>query len=154
MLHVQLIVTFFTNSNRLFVLHQQNADITCVNGRVKDYVVRKDFATTYVKNDDKHHYSLGVGLLADGMKRFWMLEENRGRNKLRLEKSGSEQAVIVVVVQTHRVGRDISVGIVTRYGLDGLGSNPGGAKFSAPVQTGSGAHPSPYKMGTGSLSLV
>ena len=49
-------------------------------------------------------------------------------------------------------GRDSSVGIATRYGLDGPGSNPGwGARFSAPVQTGPGAHPVSYIMGTGSF---
>jgi len=32
------------------------------------------------------------------------------------------------------------------------GSNPGGAKFSAPVQTGPGAHTASYTMGTGSIS--
>jgi hypothetical protein len=45
--------------------------------------------------------------------------------------------------------RDSSVGIVTRYGLEGPGSNPGGARFSAPIQTGSGAHPASCTMGTG-----
>ena len=35
------------------------------------------------------------------------------------------------------------------------GSNPGGeARFSAPVQIGSGAHPISYTMGTGSLPGV
>ena len=43
------------------------------------------------------------------------------------------------------------VGIATCYGLDGPGSNPGGALFSAPVQTGPGAHPASCTMGTGSL---
>jgi hypothetical protein len=33
------------------------------------------------------------------------------------------------------VGRDSSVGIATCYGLDVLGSNPVGVRFSAPVQT-------------------
>ena len=38
------------------------------------------------------------------------------------------------------MGRNGAVGIATRYGLDGPGSNPGwGARFSAPVQTGHGA---------------
>ena len=53
------------------------------------------------------------------------------------------------------MGRDSAVGIATRYGLD----NPGiesrwGATFSAPVQTGPGAHPSSCTMGTGSLLEV
>jgi hypothetical protein len=51
--------------------------------------------------------------------------------------------------------RDSSVGIATRYGLDGPGSNPGGeARFSAPVQTGSRAHTASYTMGTGSFPGV
>ena len=42
-----------------------------------------------------------------------------------------------------------SVGIATEYGLDGPGSNPGGA-----VQTGPGTHPASCKMGTGSFPGV
>ena len=39
------------------------------------------------------------------------------------------------------MGRDSSVGIATRYGLDGLGiESRWGARFSAPAQTGPGAH--------------
>ena len=35
------------------------------------------------------------------------------------------------------------------------GSNPGGGvRFSSPVQTGPGAHPASYKMGTGSFPRV
>jgi hypothetical protein len=48
-----------------------------------------------------------------------------------------------------KVDRGSSVGIATRYGLDGPGSNPiGGAKYSAPFLFGPGAHPAPYIMGT------
>jgi hypothetical protein len=48
------------------------------------------------------------------------------------------------------MGRDSSVGIATGYGLDALGIEcPWGARFSAPVQTGPGAHPASYTMGTG-----
>ena len=51
------------------------------------------------------------------------------------------------------MGRDSSVGIATRYELDGPGIEfRWGARFSAPVQTGPGAHPAPYTMGTGSFS--
>jgi hypothetical protein len=50
-------------------------------------------------------------------------------------------------------GRDCSIGVATRYWLDDPGIEPRwGARFSAPVQTGRGAHPASYKMGTGSLS--
>jgi hypothetical protein len=48
--------------------------------------------------------------------------------------------------------RDSSVGIATRYGLDGPGiESRWGARFSAPVQVGLGAHPASYTMGTGSF---
>jgi hypothetical protein len=46
---------------------------------------------------------------------------------------------------------DSVVGITTRYGLAVRLSNPGGASFSAPVQTGSEAHPASCTMGTGSF---
>ena len=45
---------------------------------------------------------------------------------------------------------DSSVSIATRYGLDGLGiESRWGARFSALVQTGPGAQPASYTMGTG-----
>ena len=44
--------------------------------------------------------------------------------------------------------RDSSVGIATRYGLDGPGiESQWGVRFSAPVQTGPGAHPASRTMG-------
>jgi hypothetical protein len=49
------------------------------------------------------------------------------------------------------VGRDSSIGIVTSYGLDGPGIE---SWSSAPVQTGSEAHPASYTVGTGSFSGV
>ena len=49
--------------------------------------------------------------------------------------------------------RDSSVSIATCYRLDGPGiESQWGVKFSAPVQTGSEAHPTSCTMGTGSLS--
>ena len=47
------------------------------------------------------------------------------------------------------IGRGSSVGIATRYGLDapGIESRLGGARFSAPVQTGPGPHPAPQYIG-------
>jgi hypothetical protein len=44
-----------------------------------------------------------------------------------------------------------SVGITTDYGLDGPGSNAGGGEILRPIQTGPGAHPASYTMGTGSF---
>jgi hypothetical protein len=52
------------------------------------------------------------------------------------------------------VGRDKSVGVATGYGLDVPGSNPGLARFSAPIQIDPGAHPASYTMGTGSFPGV
>jgi len=50
------------------------------------------------------------------------------------------------------VGRDSSVGIAIRYGLDGPGIEcRWGARFSAPVQTGPAAHPTSCTIGTGSF---
>jgi len=45
-----------------------------------------------------------------------------------------------------------SVGIVTGYGLDGLGIEfRWGARFSAPVQDGPGTHPASCTIGSGSF---
>jgi hypothetical protein len=50
------------------------------------------------------------------------------------------------------VGRDSSVGIATRYGLDGpVIESRWRARFSAPVQTGPPAHTASCRMGTGSF---
>ena len=52
-------------------------------------------------------------------------------------------------------GPGSSVGIATDYGLDGPGiESRWGARFSAPVQTGPGAHPSSCTMGTVSFPGV
>jgi hypothetical protein len=45
-------------------------------------------------------------------------------------------------------------GVVTRYGLEGLGIILVGVRFSAPIQTGPGAHPASCTMGTGSFPGV
>jgi hypothetical protein len=48
------------------------------------------------------------------------------------------------------MGRDSSVGIAARYGLGGPGiESQWGARFSASVQTGPGAHPASCTLGTG-----
>ena len=53
------------------------------------------------------------------------------------------------------MGRDSSVGIATRYGLDGPGiESRWGARFSVSVQTDPGAHPDSYTMGTVSFPGV
>jgi len=51
--------------------------------------------------------------------------------------------------------RDSSVGIATRYGLDGPGiESRWRARFSAPVHTGPWAHSAFYTLGTGSFRGV
>ena len=53
------------------------------------------------------------------------------------------------------IGPGSSVSIAAGYGLDGLGiESRWGARFSAPVQTGPGAHPASCTMGTGSFPGV
>jgi hypothetical protein len=53
------------------------------------------------------------------------------------------------------LGQDSAVAIATRYGLGGPGDRiPVGGEFYAPVQTGPGAHPVSYTMGTGSFPGV
>ena len=53
------------------------------------------------------------------------------------------------------MGRDSSVGIATRYGLDGPGiESRWGARFFAPVQTSPGAYPACCTIGSGSFTGV
>ena len=49
------------------------------------------------------------------------------------------------------VNRDSSVGIATRYRLDGPGMECRWGEFPAPVQNGPEAHSASYTMGIGSL---
>jgi hypothetical protein len=58
-------------------------------------------------------------------------------------------------IRTVIMGRNSSVGIATRYGLDDLMiESRWGARFSAPFRTGPGAHPASYTMCTGSFPRV
>jgi len=54
----------------------------------------------------------------------------------------------------HRRGRDNSVGIATRYGLQVRDRVPVRTRFSVPIQTVPGANPASSTMGTGSLPGV
>jgi hypothetical protein len=57
--------------------------------------------------------------------------------------------------KAYDVGRDSSVGIATPYGLDGQGMESRlGARFFAHVQTGPGALPASYTIGTGPFTGV
>jgi hypothetical protein len=62
---------------------------------------------------------------------------------------------ILQCLKCYKSGPGSSVGIATGYGLDGPGiESRWGARFSAPVQTGAGAHPASCTMRTGSFSGV
>jgi hypothetical protein len=64
-------------------------------------------------------------------------------------------AVFFILHVTAVVGQGSSGSIATRYGLDGPGINScWGARCSAPVHTGLGAHPASYTMGIGSFPTV
>jgi len=64
--------------------------------------------------------------------------------------NGSEVVSLYSAV-LQKFGPGSVVGIATGYGLDGPGiESLWGARFSAPVQTGPGAHPASCTMGTGS----
>ena len=59
---------------------------------------------------------------------------------------------LLVLIYLFLVRRGSSVGIATRYGLDGPGDRiPVAARFSVPAQTGPGAHPASCTMGTRSF---
>jgi len=61
--------------------------------------------------------------------------------------------MVIIIIIKGWASPGSSVGIATRYGLDGPGiESRWGRDFSAPVQTGPGAHPASYTIGTGSLS--
>jgi len=60
-----------------------------------------------------------------------------------------------MLVFIHKTGPDSSVGIATDYGLVGPGiESRWGARFSASVQTGPGAHTASRRLGTGSFPGV
>ena len=60
-----------------------------------------------------------------------------------------------ITVLCDAVCRDSSVGIETRYGLDGTGiESRWGVRFSTTVRTGTGGHPASYTTGTGSFPGV
>ena len=67
----------------------------------------------------------------------------------------TSQCGTLITVPCASVDRESSVGVATCYALDGPGvESRWGRRFSAPVQTGPGAHPSSYSMGTESFSGV
>jgi hypothetical protein len=69
-----------------------------------------------------------------------------------------EEGRVITTLYTPQSGawnQSSSVDIANRYGLDGPEiESPVGARFSAPVHTGSETHPPSYRMGTGSFPGV
>ena len=63
--------------------------------------------------------------------------------------------ILVTAATMLRMGRDNSVGIATRYELDGPGiESRWEARFSGPVHTDPGAHPASSTIVTGTLPGV
>ena len=89
-----------------------------------------------------------------GFKAF--IGEGKVKGPLKDQVSHPHKTISKITVLIVWRGRDSSVGIATGYGLDspGIESRWGGARFSAPVQTGPEAHPASYTMGTGSFPGV
>ena len=64
----------------------------------------------------------------------------------------STQALFIICTSPESMGRDSSVGMATRYELNGPGiETRWGARFSAPVHIGPGTHQATYTMRTGSF---
>jgi hypothetical protein len=71
------------------------------------------------------------------------------QNLVLLNEFAVFNSTISIMYYDFEGSRDSSVSIVTRYGLDGPGSNPGGARFSGLVHTVSEPHPASYTRVTG-----
>ena len=70
-------------------------------------------------------------------------------------KSKTKNKILFICCSWPKCGSGTSVGIGTRYWLDGGGiESQWEARISAPVQTGPGAHPASCKMGTRSFPGV
>jgi len=80
------------------------------------------------------------------------------RNKLHLEHGESlktRSKYVIIAGNLGSGGSGSSVGLATGYGLNGPGTESRwGARFSAPVQTGPGAHPASCTMRTESFPEV
>jgi hypothetical protein len=74
---------------------------------------------------------------------------------VRVRSVGDITTMVLNVPCPTPAGRNSSVGIATRYGLDGTGiKSRCETRFSAPVQTGPAYHTVSYIMGTGSFPGV
>jgi hypothetical protein len=99
----------------------------------------------------------------DNIKRKWLKTgrgyllpvERRDLRRVQLDDLHLNWKIILLTYLHFICGPGSSVGIATRYGLDGPGIEfRWGARFSAPVQTGPGAHLASCTMSTGSFPGV
>jgi hypothetical protein len=75
--------------------------------------------------------------------------------RLLVQHLNKQEPIYYILCLTLHSGPGSSVGITTGYGLDGPGiESRWWGRFSAPVQTGPGAHPASCTMGTGSFPGV
>ena len=79
---------------------------------------------------------------------------NTARLVLKKQNSGTSGTTIFIVLLRRRVGRVAQSVQRLPTGWTVRGSNPGGARFSATVQTGPEAHPASCTMSTGSFPGV
>ena len=89
--------------------------------------------------------------------RFYHIFPHYLIQKARFLENAIEHKICVLISSTTclKGGAGSVVGIETGYGLDGPGiKSRWGARFAASVQTGPGAHPASFTMGTGSLQGV
>jgi hypothetical protein len=84
--------------------------------------------------------------------RYSFVKKQLPWGKLWRRKPGAQAPLHFHKLSHLRVSRDSVVGLATRYEVDGQGiESRWGARFSAPVETGPGAHPASCTMCTGSF---
>ena len=87
-------------------------------------------------------------------KQVWILTQH-GYKENHTKNVECTNSLSILSIYKTLGGPGSSVGIATGYGLDVPGDRiPVGARFSAPVQTGPGAHPASCTMGTRSFPGV
>ena len=99
---------------------------------------------------NERNTQLWRGMMNSGIIRTWLTSSQY--HLIARTYAGNATVRNIYKLQGTIAGRDSSVGIATRYGLDGPGiESRWVARFSEPVQTGPGAHPASCTMGTGSF---
>jgi len=94
------------------------------------------------------HQCASVSLLQSECKRSGQ------QHTLNMFKSWEEQTLRIYQYYCEYSGPDSSVGIAIGYRLEGPGIESRWGRDFPPIQTGTGAHPASYTMGTGSFLWV